>query len=271
LALFWEFGRSGNNERRCIALALVALRIGAALGFFASAIGRVGGDGAHCEETSAGLDPDAKPKLDPWLEWDAGAFEIYQKVGADMDAYEGTDRRRYELGMRVCENAVRMATIVAVGRGSRVVEIPDIRWALSLSQQSFNVVMDGASHYMIEYMELPKLVAAILEALSEAGGFLSIRDLKRTFRKNQRWVTQLDQPPSSSPPPMFPSSPSPASSTPGLPDGRRGRRRKSSLLSQLPRPFVVDFRRNKVPNAYCFVGFAACICARTTSKSAART
>jgi hypothetical protein len=65
----------------------------------------------------------ARPKLQE-VGWDDGAKKAYYAFSEKLDALEGT--KNYELSLRVCENAVRLATIVAVGRRSKVVERPDM-------------------------------------------------------------------------------------------------------------------------------------------------
>jgi hypothetical protein len=60
----------------------------------------------------------------------SGAWqEAYLEFSRKIDAFEDSDQQRYTLGMRACENAARLATNVAVGRGSRTVDREDIAWA----------------------------------------------------------------------------------------------------------------------------------------------
>lgn len=52
------------------------------------------------------------------MPWGAGASEVYYGFSRKLDALAETDPKRFELGKRGCENAVRLATDIAVGRGS---------------------------------------------------------------------------------------------------------------------------------------------------------
>jgi hypothetical protein len=67
------------------------------------------------------------------MEWGEGAADVYLAFSRKMDEFEGIDRQRYELGMRAAENAVRLATIVAAGRGSQTVDCDDIKWAVAVA------------------------------------------------------------------------------------------------------------------------------------------
>src|SRR5262249_10269349 len=87
--------------------------------------------------------------------WGDGAGEIYQEFSAKMDAFEGVDKMKYELGMRVCEGGVRLATNVAMGRGSLMVEKEDIGWALKLGELSFEAACMNYPKYMKTYYEFP--------------------------------------------------------------------------------------------------------------------
>jgi hypothetical protein len=56
-----------------------------------------------------------EPKLAPRMAWGPGAEEAYTAYSARIDALEDTNARRFDLSLRGAENAVRLATIVAVG------------------------------------------------------------------------------------------------------------------------------------------------------------
>jgi hypothetical protein len=132
--------------------------------------------------------PGGRPKLQE-VGWDAGAKDMYYAFSARLDALEGT--KNYELSLRVCENAVRLATIVAVGRRSKVVERPDMAWALALSEHSWRAAVGGREKYVHEYLEFPRFCAEVLKRLEEAGGWMSMRDLERDFRSNKRYGAAL--------------------------------------------------------------------------------
>jgi hypothetical protein len=68
--------------------------------------------------------------LGNWTPWGPGASERYFEFSCEIDRNEG---RRHVLGMRVCENARRFVTNVAVGRGSPTVDVEDSRTPDGLS------------------------------------------------------------------------------------------------------------------------------------------
>src|SRR5262249_59371519 len=87
------------------------------------------------------------------IPWGHGASERYFEFSREMDKNEG---KRDVLGMRVCENASRFATNVAVGRGSPTVEVEDISHAIEFCKRSFEAMVGGIASYMREYYDFPK-------------------------------------------------------------------------------------------------------------------
>jgi hypothetical protein len=85
---------------------------------------------------------------------------------------------RHVLGMRVCENASRFATNVAVGRGSPTVEVEDISHAIEICKLSFEAMVGGIANYMREYYDFPKFCEQVAEAFQQHG-FISKRDIHR--------------------------------------------------------------------------------------------
>jgi hypothetical protein len=132
--------------------------------------------------------PGTRPKPQE-VGWDDGAKNAYYAFSAKLDALEGT--KNYELSLRVCENAVRLATIVAVGRRLKVVERQDMAWALALFEHSWKAAIGGREKYVREYLEFPRFCAEVLKRLEEAGGWMSKRDLERAFRSNKRYGDEL--------------------------------------------------------------------------------
>jgi hypothetical protein len=57
------------------------------------------------------LDKPPSPDPEP-IGWGKGAEEVYFAFSKKMDGFEDHDRKSYELGMRACENATRLATNV---------------------------------------------------------------------------------------------------------------------------------------------------------------
>jgi hypothetical protein len=121
------------------------------------------------------------------------AKQLYYDHSRKMDKEEASgDRRRHELSMRVCENAVRLATNVAVGRGSPVVELDDMRWGLALAQQAYEAMVGGIRKYMIEYLQFPKFCMTLTGAY-KSRGFISKTDLHRDFFRHERTGLELDR------------------------------------------------------------------------------
>ena len=124
--------------------------------------------------------------------WGPAAKELYYEHSRKMDREEASDRRRYELSMRVCENAIRLATIIAVGRGSVTVELDDMRWGLALAQQAYEAIVGGVRKYMIEYLQFPKFCLTLTEAY-KSRGWIWDRDLHRDFGHHQRYGMELER------------------------------------------------------------------------------
>jgi hypothetical protein len=123
----------------------------------------------------------------------AEAKEAYFKFSAEMDQWEEKDRRKFELGMRVTENAVRCATIVATGCGALAVGRKDIEWAVEWSRVSFGAADGGFKKYMRDYFEFPKFCEQVQEKILNAGRFMSTRDLRRHFRSHMKFGNELEK------------------------------------------------------------------------------
>ena len=140
--------------------------------------------------------PVAGPRRPPTCErrdWGPAAKEVYFEFSRRMDSLEDTNQQRYELGMRACENTARLATIVAVGRGSMTVGQEDIDWAIKLAERSFEAACGGVDKYMREYFEFPKFCQRVLDKLVEHEGWRSKRDLERDFRSNKKYGPELEK------------------------------------------------------------------------------
>jgi hypothetical protein len=130
--------------------------------------------------------------------WGDGAEGVYFAFSRELDLLEDGDKERHELSMRACENAVRIATIVAVGRGSPAVEREDIAWGISFARQSFEAACGGWEKYKREYDEFPKFCEKVHEwMLAEASpttdGRIADSKLQRKFRGGQRHGFETDK------------------------------------------------------------------------------
>jgi hypothetical protein len=118
--------------------------------------------------------------------WGPGASDLYYSFSRSVDGWEVGNARRYDAGRRACENAIRLATIVAIGRFSQSVDVEDIRWAIALVERSVDAAVGGLAEYMRDYLELPDYCQAIIDAIHEAGGWCAERDLMRMFRNKTK-------------------------------------------------------------------------------------
>jgi hypothetical protein len=138
----------------------------------------------------------SEDKLPPPLEvgWsDDGAQDVYLALSKRMDEREASGDAGKDLCQRICENSLRIATIIAVGRGAHAVGKRDIEFAIDLCERSFDAVVGGAQRYMYERFEFPRMCEAVLSKISAYGGVARIRDLKRDFRNSIRWGNELQR------------------------------------------------------------------------------
>ena len=142
----------------------------------------------------AGQEPLPLPNRDH-ISWGAGAKEIYYSFSRKMDAYEGTDRKRYELGMRACENSQRLATNIASGRGSRTVDVEDITWGIAFAEQSLDASIGGIDKYMHRFYKFPKFCQLIFDTISAANKhrFMTEVNVERKFGRNQLYGNELSR------------------------------------------------------------------------------
>ena len=133
------------------------------------------------------LDAIGRSDLMPWGE---GGWDAYSGFSREMDALTepGKDKHRSELSRRQTENAVRIATDVAVGRGSRVVEVEDIEWAIVLARHSLETAVGGFEKYMDKYEAFPqKCDSAVAWLKSQPDGFASDSEWYRKLGRSARY------------------------------------------------------------------------------------
>jgi hypothetical protein len=133
-----------------------------------------------------------EPLTLPWA--DDGAGEVYLEFSKKMDAIqEAGDENKKDLAQRVCENSIRIANNIAVGRHARALGKRDIEFAIDLCERSFEAIVGGVERYMFERFEFPRLCEVVFNKIVASGGKMSDRDLKRVFRNNQSWGNELDR------------------------------------------------------------------------------
>jgi hypothetical protein len=95
--------------------------------------------------------------------------------------------------MRSCENAVRLATNLAIGCGSQSVDVRDIEWAIAFADHSLDAMVGGVDRYMERYYAFPKFCAKVLDRIrQEPDGFIAEWRLKRHFQNNMKLGYEID-------------------------------------------------------------------------------
>jgi hypothetical protein len=96
--------------------------------------------------------------------WGPGAKERWFDYEYSIRSKPSGEER--DVWIRVPEMALRLATIVAVFRGSWEVDLEDLEWAIGVAEHSATQIIEGlASHYSedMEQVELIRLVRAKLQ------------------------------------------------------------------------------------------------------------
>jgi hypothetical protein len=137
--------------------------------------------------------PPAKPPLIS-IGWGEGAAEVYKAFSREIDALGDGDQHRNELSQRACENAVRIATIVAVGRGSPFVDCEDIEHGIVLGRQSLEAACGGIEKYMRKYCEFPEFCDRALAWMkAQPDRFAAEWEIQRKFGRSARNAYEIDQ------------------------------------------------------------------------------
>src|SRR5262245_4791853 len=115
------------------------------------------------------------------LRWGPGAKAVWDQLDSLTSE---PDRMKRTMFARVSDMTVRLASIVAFGRGSRTVDEPDMLWARAITMRSAQDMYEA----VLKYMEDPKshnaMCQEILDMLHESpDGFVSRREIARKTRK----------------------------------------------------------------------------------------
>jgi hypothetical protein len=104
------------------------------------------------------------------LRWGSGAKAIWD----ELDSFA-----------RVAEMTVRIAGIVAYGRGSLTIEVPDMEWAQALAMRSAQEMYEAVQKYLEDPKTHNALCNYILESVPKAGvvHYLLRRDGRKYLRK----------------------------------------------------------------------------------------
>lgn len=119
------------------------------------------------------------------LSWGEGAQALFQTFQRDVERRGDADARVAAFMARSAEMAVRIATIVAVGRGAEAVETDDMQYGIDLTTRSAKAMMGGARDYMAG-SEHQDNVNRLRRAIRHAGGVLRHRDLQRGAAQRMR-------------------------------------------------------------------------------------
>jgi hypothetical protein len=122
------------------------------------------------------------------VEFGPGAMEVYDALVARIDGLEDTNARRYELGARTPEQAIRLATVLAAscGGAAPVIDRRTMEWAVEFAELSLDVAFGGYTKYMRDYLEFPDFCEAVLTRIREEGGWCGAAELKKAFRRHTR-------------------------------------------------------------------------------------
>ena len=119
------------------------------------------------------------------MRWGSAAAE---KIWDEFEAKirDEPDQLRKDLFARTPEMMVRIATIVAFGRGSLVVDETDMLWARDWVLKSSETLHEGVLKYTVDVQDFPGLCKKMLDCGDESG-WIS----KRLFyRKVKNWIAK---------------------------------------------------------------------------------
>jgi hypothetical protein len=109
--------------------------------------------------------PCRKGKLVVWdfrkIGWGPGVWQMHNDFEFEIRSMPSVHDR--EIWIRTPEIALRIATILAVFRGSNVVEASDFEWGMALAKQSTKFIHKGMTEHMLEEYEQADLVEHIRE------------------------------------------------------------------------------------------------------------
>jgi hypothetical protein len=99
--------------------------------------------------------------------WEANAKEHWYDYEYEIRRKPSGEER--DVWIRVPEYALRLATIVAVFRGSFVVDLIDLKWAIAVSANSATKIIHGLREHGSEDLETIELIRLIRQKLQQKG------------------------------------------------------------------------------------------------------
>jgi hypothetical protein len=125
--------------------------------------------------------------------WGLGAKDFYEGFEDEIRDMPSVEDR--EIAIRAPEIALRLATIVAVYRGSGVVEVEDLKWSIALARQSLTQLQRGLNKHMLEEFEQADLADFIRDLFRrhremKHGEIRKICECKTKDLRQIDWVIQ---------------------------------------------------------------------------------
>lgn len=128
--------------------------------------------------------PESEP-IPNCLAWGEGAQNVFQAYQGDIERQGDKVSIFATFHARSAEMALRIATIVALGRTAREVSAQDMAYGIEIASQSGKAMMTGARDYMSD-SEHHDNVNRIRRATKQAGGLIKHRDLQRNAARTMR-------------------------------------------------------------------------------------
>jgi Bifunctional DNA primase/polymerase, N-terminal/Primase C terminal 2 (PriCT-2)/Protein of unknown function (DUF3987) len=114
-----------------------------------------------------------------------GSEKLWRDFAAEIKQRSKDDPEKREFNVRALEMSIRIATIIAIGRGQDSVRIEDIRSGIAMASESVNIMVEGAGDYMAENDNQAN-AQRIRRAVKKHGGMIKQRDLIRSLQNVMR-------------------------------------------------------------------------------------
>jgi hypothetical protein len=144
------------------------------------------GEMATTFRNDSSVDPSAQAKVRQ-LPWCAdGSHKRYKAFSAEVERIISSDPNRGAFYARTTEMALRIATIVAIGRmDDDQVRLSDLEYGIALARQSARFMSAGAGDYMSDN-ENQANAQKIVRCIRARGGRASYRELLRSLQNSIR-------------------------------------------------------------------------------------
>lgn len=115
------------------------------------------------------------------LRWGDGAERAWARYSEEVERLMLDDPAQADLRGRSAEMAIRIATIVAIGRGSRTVDADDVEYGMTMAHRSAETMIAGAADFMAEN-EQEANWQKVVRMIRERGGRLEYRAIYRSMK-----------------------------------------------------------------------------------------